>query len=122
MSWWNLLSAALAGGMAGGVVVKVIDIGYQEFRGRSERELGARRFVDENLDPVLKAADELAAKLGALAKSDFRPLRAGYRSHMDNHDFSGLLLCWPTSGLVLNGFVVRDFLCRSLKMIVARHL
>ena len=87
MSWWNLLSAALAGGF----VVKLIDIGYQEFRGRSERELGARKFVDENLDPVLKTADELAAKLGALAKSDFRPLRAGYRSHMDNHDFSGLL-------------------------------
>lgn len=87
MSWWDLLGAALAGGF----VVKLLDIGYQESRSRFERGLGARRFVDENLDPVLKAADELAAKLGALAKSDFRPLRGGYRSDMDNHDFSGLL-------------------------------
>ncbi len=91
MSWLDLLGAAFAGGFAGAFVVKLLDIGYQEFRGRFERKLGARRFVDENLDPVLKAADELAAKLGALAKSDFRPLRGGYRSHMDNHDFGGLL-------------------------------
>lgn len=77
--------------MAGGFVVKLLDIGYLEFRSRFERGLEARRFVDENLDPVLKAADELAAKLGALSKSDFMPLRGGYRSHIDNHDFSGLL-------------------------------
>ena len=75
----------------GGLVLKFLDIGYQEFRGRFERRLGARRFVDKNLDPVLKAADELAAKLGSLARSDFGPLRGGYLSHMDNHDFSGLL-------------------------------
>ena len=91
MNWFDVLGAALAGGLAGGFVVKCLDIGYQEFRGRFERKLGARRFVDENLDPVLKAADELAAKPGSLARSDFRPFRGEFRSHMDNHDFSGLL-------------------------------
>ena len=45
---------------------------YQEVRRGSERRRTARRFVDEHLDPVLKAADELVGKLRSLAMADFK--------------------------------------------------
>ncbi len=68
--WFQLLAAALGGG----VTVKVLDILYQELRRRSERSRSAEQFVDEHLDPLLKAADELVGKLRSLAESDFRGL------------------------------------------------
>ncbi len=68
--WLHLLTAALGGG----ATVKVLDILYQEFRHRSERSRTAEQFVDEHLDPLLKAADELVGKLRSLAQSDFREL------------------------------------------------
>jgi hypothetical protein len=69
-SWFQLLTAALGGG----VTVKVLDILYQEFRHRSEHSQTAKRFVDNHLDPLLKAADELVGKLRSLAESDFEDL------------------------------------------------
>lgn len=87
MDWPELVTAAFAGG----VVVKFLDILYQEIRGKFQRRNSAKQFVDENLDPVLKAADELAGKLGSLAKQDFAPLRGGLGPQLNNHDFSGLL-------------------------------
>ena len=68
--WFQLLTAALGGG----VTVKALDILYQEFRHRSERSRSAEQFVDEHLDPLLKAADELVGKLRSLAESDFKEL------------------------------------------------
>lgn len=53
----------LVAAQGGGLTVKALHIGYQELRRRFERRVSARRYVDGNLDPVLKAADELVGKL-----------------------------------------------------------
>lgn len=87
--WFQLLSAALGGG----ITVKALDIVYQEFRHRKDRSLSAKQFVDDHLDPLLKAADELVGKLRSLSESDFRKLydidpNAGT---LESHDFSSLM-------------------------------
>ena len=73
--------------------MKALDILYQEFRGRSERSRTAKRFVDDHLDPLLKATDELVGKLRSLAESDFRELHdvdPGAEA-LESPDFSSLL-------------------------------
>jgi hypothetical protein len=70
-TWLTLLGAALGGGFT----VKVLDIIYQEFRHRSDRKRAARQFVDQHLDPLLKATDEVVGKLRSLAEEDFVELR-----------------------------------------------
>lgn len=73
LPWPTLLTAAL-GGTIGALLGKLLDIVYQEVRRRSDSVRTARRFLDEHLDPLLKAADELVGKLRALALEDFRSL------------------------------------------------
>src|SRR5207302_2734636 len=87
--WFKLLTAAFGGGL----IVKVLDILYQEIRRVLEGSQSAKRFVDEHLDPLLKAADELVGKLRSLAEEDFKALRDVHAnlSQIENHDFSGLL-------------------------------
>lgn len=87
--WIKLLVAAFGGGLT----VKLLDILYQEIRRRSERSQSAQRFVDEHLDPLLKAADELVGKLRSLADEDFKSLRGinPRADRLENHDFSSLL-------------------------------
>ena len=82
----QLLLAALGGGVA----VKLLDIGYRELLRRVDRRRSSRRFVDENLDPVLKAADELFGKLRSLAASDFR-IRHAHAPSVTKLDAVGLL-------------------------------
>ncbi|MDE0190503.1 MAG: hypothetical protein OXQ90_04035 [Gammaproteobacteria bacterium] len=81
----------LGAGLLGALLVKVLEIGYQEVRRGSERRGTARQFVDEHLDPVLKAADELVGKLRSLAMADFKTLRARQGSHERNHDLVDVL-------------------------------
>src|SRR5688572_20313637 len=69
-SWLELLVA----GIGGGLLVKIADIAYKEARLRLARRLSANAFIDEQLTPLLKGADELVAKLRALAERDFREL------------------------------------------------
>ena len=59
----------------------------------SDRSRSAKRFVDEHLAPLLKAADELVGKLRSLAERDFRPLRDIEPSAkaLESSDFSNLL-------------------------------
>lgn len=87
--WPQLLGAAFGGGFT----VKVLDILYQVLRHRSDRSRSAKQFVDEHLDPLLKAADELVGKLRSLAESDFRVLHNIMPNvdKLDSHDYSGLL-------------------------------
>ena len=87
--WLKLLAAALGGG----VTVKFFDILYQEFRRRSESSESAKQFVDEHLDPPLKAADELVGKLRSLADEDFKSLHnvIARTDHIKNSDFSSLI-------------------------------
>lgn len=68
--WLQLLGAALGGGL----VVKLLDIAYQEYRSRSMKSKSARAFVDSHLVPLIKVADELVGKLRSLAMQDFQPL------------------------------------------------
>ena len=69
-SWFDLLAAAFSGG----VVVKLLDYVYQEYRRRSEASESAKKLIDRHLDPILKSADELVGKVRSLAQSDFRQL------------------------------------------------
>lgn len=89
MEWLQLLLAGCAGGLIGAL----LNVGYTEYSRRSDRSRSARRFVDENLDPVLKAADELVAKLLSLAKDDFRSIHKVEQKAQPNFgkDFNGLL-------------------------------
>lgn len=48
---------------------------FSELRGRWQSAVAARRVVDTQLDPLLKAADELQGKLRSLAEEDFREFR-----------------------------------------------
>ena len=106
----------LGAGLLGALLVKVLEIGYQEVRRGSERRRTARRFVDEHLDPVLKAANELVGKLRSLAMADFKTLRARHGSHERNHDQVDLLYLvaklWASLELFRGGgqtvSVVRD--------------
>jgi hypothetical protein len=88
-SWLQLFGAALGGG----VTVKAIDIIYQEFRRRLDTTQTARKFVDEHLDPLLKAADEVVGKLHSLAINDFRALAGRDLSlnPITDNDFGSLL-------------------------------
>lgn len=106
----------LGAGLLGALLVKLLEIGYQEVRRGSERRRTARRFVDEHLDPVLKAADELVGKLRSLAMADFKTLRARHGSHDRNHDLVDVLYLvarlWASLELFRGGgqtvSVVRD--------------
>jgi hypothetical protein len=48
---------------------------FSELRGRWQSSIAARRVIDTQLDPLLKAADELQGKLRSLADEDFRDFR-----------------------------------------------
>jgi len=87
--WLQVVAAALGGGFT----VKAADILYQELRHRWDRSRSAKRFVDEHLDPLLKAADELVGKLRSLAESDFGKLHNVEPSTetLNADDFGGLL-------------------------------
>ena len=89
MEWLKLFMA----GCAGGVIGALLNIGYTEYSRRSDRARSARKFVDENLDPVLKAADELVGKLVSLAKDDFRSIHNVSQQVQPaaNKDFNSLL-------------------------------
>jgi hypothetical protein len=70
LEWTKVFVAAIGGGL----FVKILDIVYLEFRRRDEKQQSATKFVDQHLDPLLKAADELVGKLHSLGKEDFRSL------------------------------------------------
>ena len=69
-SWLDLLGA----GISGGLIVKILDYLYQEYRRRSEAHKSAKDMIDRHIDPILKSADELVGKLRSLAQSDFKDL------------------------------------------------
>jgi hypothetical protein len=89
IGWLQLFSAALGGGLT----VKVVDIIYQELRRRWERSQSASGFLDKNLDPLLKAADEVVGKLHSLATEDFQSLAGRDLSiqPLEDNDLGSLL-------------------------------
>jgi hypothetical protein len=89
IDWFQLFSAALGGGLT----VKAVDILYQELRRRSEKSQSASSFLDKNLDPLLKAADEVVGKVLSLATEDFKSLAGRDLSlrPLQDSDFGSLL-------------------------------
>ena len=69
-NWWDILAA----GLSGGIVVKLLDYGYAEYKRRSEVSKSANELVNRHIDPILKAADEIVGKIRSLAQSDFREI------------------------------------------------
>jgi hypothetical protein len=89
VSLWQLAGF----GLGSAFTVKLLDIAYQEIRRRFERSQTATRFVDEHLDPILKAADELVGKLHSLGREDFRSMHntSPDAAPTDNNDLGGLI-------------------------------
>lgn len=71
-SWWSLFAAAFSG--AGSfAIIELIYKELKDWRGRRREHV---RQVEISLEPLLRAADELAGKLRSLAEQDFLPIRS----------------------------------------------
>jgi hypothetical protein len=81
----QLLGVALGSGLT----VKLLDIGHQQLLRRSERSRSAKQIVDQHLDPLLKAADEVVGKLRSMAERDFGSLRSRQVPESTDEGFSG---------------------------------
>ena len=87
----TVVGAVIGTGLLAGLLSKVLGISYGEILRRVERRGSARRFVGENLDPVLKSADELFGKLRSLAAADFDGIQNPRKSAGPNLDLLELL-------------------------------
>lgn len=86
-SWFTLLAAALGGG----ATVKLIDIIYEQYGRWRDRREGDAKVVDRNLEPLLRAADELVGKLRSLGEQDFLPLREVTHDGLDHEGFASVV-------------------------------
>ncbi len=86
-NWLSLFGAALGGG----VTVKLLDIFYQEYRSWRANHADNAKTVDERLEPLLRAADELVGKLRSLAEQDFIPIKGADPMNMEDVGFSSLV-------------------------------
>jgi len=68
--WWTLFTAALGGGFT----LKLFEVAYEEYKGWKTQRSDSSRSVDQSLEPLLGAADELVGKLRSLAEQDFIPI------------------------------------------------
>jgi len=69
--WLQIIGAALGGGFVGGITLKILDIGYQEFQRRRTERVTASKFVDEHLDPLLKSADDTQRQASVISRERF---------------------------------------------------
>ena len=79
-NWVSFFSAALSGG----VVVKLVEFGYQSYQSKTDRKRTAKELIDVHLDPLLKAADEIVGKTRSLAERDFQNLIRADKLSDDN--------------------------------------
>ncbi len=91
------LVTLFAAAVSGGIVVKLLDIAYQELRKYFDHRYQNKSYVDSHLEPFLKSADELVGKLRAHIESDFKtvtPMRSN-RISIEDHEIASLiyLLC-----------------------------
>jgi hypothetical protein len=70
MNWLTILASLFSGG----VIVKLFELAYKEYRRKSDEGRTSKGLVDKHIDPILKATDELVGKLRFLAQSDFKVL------------------------------------------------
>lgn len=88
----NLFELTVAA-FGGGLVVKCLDILYVEVRRRLDSNFLNKEYVQKNIDPLLKSADELVGKLASLAREDFQTLwdEDSEPERFENHDYRNLL-------------------------------
>uniref|UniRef100_UPI0035CCA3D7 hypothetical protein n=1 Tax=uncultured Sphingomonas sp. TaxID=158754 RepID=UPI0035CCA3D7 len=86
-SWLSLFGAAFGGGFT----VKLLDIGYQEYRTWQTRQTEDTKTIDERLEPLLRAADELVGKLRSLAEQDFIPIKDADTETMADTGFASVV-------------------------------
>lgn len=60
--------------LGGGITVKIMDIAYLELKSRKQTTATTTQFLDQHIEPLLKAADELVGKLRSLAEGDFKQI------------------------------------------------
>jgi hypothetical protein len=72
---WQLIATYVTGVATSPLIQRALGLAATEARRRWESASAARRLVAMQLDPLLKAADELQAKLRSLAEEDFRDFR-----------------------------------------------
>lgn len=107
--WTDMLAAAtetasdagsswlrpLIAGAIGGLTVKAADIAYQEIQRRREKGTTIEEFVQTQLDPVLKAADELVGKVYSLTSEDYKTIPSALdtknRQARENIDLANVL-------------------------------
>ena len=86
-SWWSLFAAAFSG--AGSFAI--IELIYKELKDWRGRRREHARLVEISLEPLLRAADELAGKLRSLAEQDFLPIRAKQVFSMDDTEIASIV-------------------------------
>jgi hypothetical protein len=73
--WWKWIATFVAGAAALPLLQKAAGFIFTEGRKKWEGTVAARRVIATQLDPLLKAADDLYGKLRALADEDFADFR-----------------------------------------------
>lgn len=94
ISWMQLAGLALGSS----VLVKVLDIGYLEVNRWRERKKATKQFHDDQVVPLIKAADELFGKLHTLAEKDFKPIHGVVLDEtcLHNREFASLVYLFGT--------------------------
>ncbi len=64
----------LGAGFIGALIVKLLDYAYREYSLKTQERKSAKKLIDKNLDPILKASDELVGKIRSLAQADFQEI------------------------------------------------
>lgn len=85
--WWALFAAAFGGGFT----VKMLEIGHQEYRSWKAQRSDNTKTIDQSLEPLLKAADELVGKLRSLAEQDFIPIHDANVDNLDDAAFASVV-------------------------------
>lgn len=84
---WQLVSAILGGGVA----FKIAELAYTEIRRTFAARSAEALRISSSLEPLLKSADELSAKLRSLGERDFLPLRQAGAADFSSTDFSSTI-------------------------------
>jgi hypothetical protein len=86
-SWWSLFAAAFGGASS----VAVLEFLYKEIKQWRQDRRDHSRNVDVSLEPLLRAADELAGKLRSLGERDFLPMRGRSAYSLDQTDVASVI-------------------------------
>ena len=72
---WTAITTYIFGALTGGWLKDVVEHLFALLQSERQSAAAARRIVEAQLDPLLKAADELQGKLRSIAEEDFKEFR-----------------------------------------------